>query len=83
MIHAAITAIVVFLFGPLAGLGSAVFFVGREHTQAEYRWIAAYGGGKRANLPYWGGFDPRVWSLKSILDFALPLALATLAWILL
>ena len=39
----------------------AAFFVGREITQAEYRWIEAYGRGQRANLPWWGAFDPRVW----------------------
>lgn len=33
----------------------------RELTQAEYRWIEHFGSGLRANMPWWGGFDPRVW----------------------
>ncbi len=55
--------------GPIASL----FFVGREITQAEYRWIANYGLGLRANMPWWGRFDPRVWDIHSITDCALPL----------
>ncbi len=39
----------------------AAFYLGRELAQAEYRWIAAYGLGLRANMPWWGPFDPRVW----------------------
>lgn len=36
--------------------------ISREITQAEYRWIEHYGGGLRANMPWWGGFDMRVWN---------------------
>jgi hypothetical protein len=41
----------------------AVFawFFSREIAQAEYRWIEHFGAGLRANMPWWGGFDPRVW----------------------
>lgn len=42
------------------------FFAGREHAQAEYRWIEKFGQGKRANMPEWGGFDPRVWDTHSL-----------------
>lgn len=45
-------------------VGSVVFLV-REHTQAEYRWIETFGKGLRANLPWWGGLDPRVWDTHS------------------
>ncbi len=31
----------------VGGVGGAAFFIGREHTQAEYRWISAFGHGKR------------------------------------
>lgn len=57
-----------------AALGAALF-LGREHAQAEYRWIAAYTpDGRRASMPWWGGFDPRVWhKLDAILDLTLPL----------
>lgn len=37
------------------------YFVGREFAQAEYRWIEQFGQGLRANMPWWGVFDQRVW----------------------
>lgn len=37
------------------------YFMGRELAQAEYRWIEEFGGGLRANMPWWGAFDGRVW----------------------
>lgn len=54
-----------------ACFGMAIF-VGREHAQAEYRWIERFGNGKRANLPVWGAFDYRVWDLGSIFDWLAP-----------
>ena len=54
----------------------ALFYMGREHAQAEYRWIEHYGAGRRANMPWWGGFDPKVWNLKSLTDWLLPLVSA-------
>lgn len=57
----------------------AGFYVGRELAQAEYRWIETYGQGRRANMPRWGAFDPRVWrKLDSWLDWALPAAAVVL-----
>ena len=45
----------------------------RELTQAEYRWIEEFGAGLRANMPWWGGLDPRVWrNLDPWLDWLLP-----------
>ncbi len=44
-------------YGAIAG---CTFFIAREHTRAEYRWIEMFGHGKRINMPWWGGFDPRV-----------------------
>jgi hypothetical protein len=57
------------------------FFVGREHAQAEYRVIEHFYEGKRANAPWYGGFERRAWSLKSILDFVLPIAATAIALI--
>ena len=57
-----------------------LWFVAREQTQAEYRWIAEFGGGHRANMPWWGGFDYRVWDLASVLDFAVPIVAVTVVW---
>jgi hypothetical protein len=60
-------------FGWWAGaFAGAFFFIGREHAQAEYRVIQKFYGGKRANMPWWGGFDPKAWDLKSMLDWLLP-----------
>ncbi len=45
-----------------AGAAAAIaWFVSREITQAEYRWIEHFGAHHRANMPWWGGLDPRVW----------------------
>lgn len=52
---------------------AAAWAISREITQAEYRWIEAYGGGLRANMPWWGGLDPRVWHhLDPWIDWIVP-----------
>ena len=46
------------------GAGAAAgcsWSISREITQGEYRWIEHLGGGTRANMPWWGGLDLRVW----------------------
>jgi len=49
------------------------YFVSREIAQAEYRWIETYGHGLRANLPWWGWADVRVWpKLDQWLDWIGP-----------
>lgn len=66
--------IVGLIFG-MWGVGGSLgclWFIAREHTQAEYRWIARFGEGKRANMPWWGGFDLRVWNVASLLDWLFP-----------
>ncbi|HFI7529051.1 TPA: hypothetical protein ACGSDS_000132 [Escherichia coli] len=62
-------------FSGMWGAGGAIgcmWFIAREHTQAEYRWIAQFGAGKRANMPWWGGFSWRAWNLPSLLDWFVP-----------
>ena len=67
--------------------GAAAAFcwaIAREITQAEYRWIEQFGHGLRANMPWWGGLDLRVWqSLDPWLDWGAPtvavIALAAIA----
>ena len=55
-----------------AALGAGVF-IGREHAQAEYRWIERYGKHLRANLPWWGWADRRIWDFHSAFwNLALP-----------
>lgn len=58
-----IQLIVRFISGSwIAGAAAAfAWFVSREIAQAEYRWIEQFGGGLRANMPWWGGLDLRVW----------------------
>jgi hypothetical protein len=57
-----------------AGAAAAcTWFVSREITQAEYRWIEQFGAGRRANMPWWGGLDARVWQhLDPWLDWIVP-----------
>lgn len=67
------------VYGAIAG---CTFFIAREHTQAEYRWIEMFGHGKRMNMPWWGGFDPRAWDVASLMDFAVPVVACLLVWLL-
>lgn len=54
-------------------LAAAAWSISREITQAEYRWIEQFGSGLRANMPWWGGLDPRVWQKADPwLDFIVP-----------
>ena len=67
---------------PAGAAVACVWAVSREITQAEYRWIEQFGGGRRANMPWWGGLDHRVWlKLDPWLDWIVPslLAIATAA----
>lgn len=48
------------------------YFIGREYAQAEYRNIEHFYGGRRANMPYFGGLEPRAWTIKGLLDWILP-----------
>jgi hypothetical protein len=52
----------------------AAWFLGREHAQAEYRYIHLNGGDRYATkrIPEFAAFDPRLWSQDSMMDFALP-----------
>jgi hypothetical protein len=49
----------------VGGLIPSVFFVGREHAQAEYRWIEKYGQWRRYNLKWHHVFDKRIWNVHS------------------
>ena len=63
-----------------AGAAAAcAWSVSREITQAEYRWIELFGSGRRANMPWWGGLDLRVWQkLDPWLDWLVPSLIALL-----
>lgn len=63
------------LAGAMLGIG---FFAGREHSQAEYRSIEQFYGGKRANMPNdFVGFMLRAWDLDSVLDLLFPIIVCT------
>lgn len=56
-------------------IAATAWAISREITQAEYRWIEAHGDGLRANMPWWGGLDLRVWQrLDPWLDWIVPVA---------
>ena len=86
LIHAAIAIAAQFAVGLLTGnwwlggLLACTWWIAREHTQAEYRWIEKYGQGKRANMPEWAGFDYRVWNVASLLDFVSPVIACTVTY---
>lgn len=83
LMHAAVAvafqAVIGLSFGQWAEGGAigCMWFIAREHTQAEYRWIAQFGAGKRANMPWWGGFDRRAWNIPSLLDWLVPVLACT------
>jgi hypothetical protein len=85
--HSAYALLFMVIIGLLTGnlfagvcVGSA-FFMGREHAQSEYRVIQKFYDGKRENMPWYGGFEPRGWNKKSVLDFVLPIAATTIVFI--
>lgn len=61
---------------PAGACVASAWAVAREITQAEYRWIDAFGHGLRANMPWWAGVDYRVWlQTDPWLDWLVPCAL--------
>lgn len=51
---------------------ASFYYVGREVAQAEQRVIQNYYNNKRANAPWWCGFQVRAWTVKGFLDWFLP-----------
>jgi len=82
--HSAYALLFMAIIGLLTGnwlagaLFSSGYFLGREMAQAEYRVIQKFYEGKRANMPWYGGFEIRAWDLKSVLDFGLPIIVTTI-----
>lgn len=56
-----------------AALGAGVF-IGREHAQAEYKYIQANGGSRHntPQAPELGALSRKYWSLDSVLDLVVP-----------
>lgn len=87
MTHALITAIwcLIFLFTnihPTFYALPAIWYMGREFTQAEYRIIESKYDHKRANMPWYGGFMPEAWTIKGVLDWVLPSLVALIFFLL-
>jgi hypothetical protein len=62
--------------GAIAGI---FFFAGREITQAEYRNIEASPSKLRKDMSVFGGFNPKYWTLKSIVaDLTIPSVITVL-----
>ena len=86
LIHAAFAVVLQCAIGVFLGMWAAggaigcIWFIAREHTQAEYRWIAQLGGGKRANMPWWGGFDWRAWNMPSLFDWLVPVLVCAVVY---
>jgi hypothetical protein len=78
MIHIAVALAIQLVLAPfglwVGAAAASAFFIGREITQAEYRNIAANYGGKRANMPWYGGFQKQAWTTKGLFDWILPTA---------
>lgn len=58
------------------GLMGVLLFIGREHAQAEVRYIQANGGSRYATprAPEVGCLHPRYWNTGSVLDIVVPAA---------
>lgn len=79
--HLLISIVLQSVIGGLTGdwwAGAAVcaaLWIGREQAQAEYRWIAWYGGGDRQKLRWWDALRPKVWDFHNAFwNLALPIA---------
>lgn len=58
----------------LGGLFAAGVFIGREHAQAEYRWIRHFGNYNRDNFRWFNAFEVRSWTTDSFFwDMLLPI----------
>ena len=80
MIHAGITlvfciALLVSGFSNYLVCIPIFFYIGREYTQAEYRYIEAHGK-KRSECPWWCGLAKESWTVKGVMDWFLPAIVA-------
>lgn len=62
----------------LGAFAAIVMAVTREITQAEYRWIEAFGHGLRRNMPDLAGFYVWEWNAHSVAETVAAVAAVTL-----
>ncbi|MFA5493260.1 MAG: hypothetical protein WC247_00665 [Porticoccaceae bacterium] len=85
--HSVITLFVQALFGLLfdnwviGAVLAVCFWLGREHAQAEYRWMRLFGNGTRASMPWYGGFDPKAWDKDGLFDWLVPIVAAIVLYV--
>lgn len=65
----------------LGGLFAAGVFIGREHAQAEARWIRHFGNYNRANYRWYNVLEVRAWTVDSFFwDMVLPIISVLIVW---
>ncbi|GAA3704476.1 hypothetical protein GCM10022421_09110 [Oceanisphaera sediminis] len=69
---AAVLAAFLFNWQWQAALAMTAFWAGREHAQAEYRWLTAHKA-NRSRMPWCAGFLPESWHRDGLVnDLLLP-----------
>jgi hypothetical protein len=65
------------------GVAACLFWAGREHAQAEARYIAQLlPTHHRSDMPWWAGFAPRAWTLDAfVFDLCLPIVAVELLYL--
>jgi hypothetical protein len=74
MIHGLISLLIateLAFISPWLAFLPAAFYLGREHSEAEYRYMKAHHT-NRADSPWYMGFLPESWTLDAVLDCAIP-----------
>jgi hypothetical protein len=70
-IFSAIFALALSCIDPFLCFLPAAFYLGREHSEAEYRYMKKHKT-NRENSPWYMGFLPESWTLDGVLDCAIP-----------
>lgn len=89
--HTVVAILIQLIYGILTddwcigAVAAIFFFIGREHSQAEDRWIYKFSIKGREGAPFYCGLDPRVWykEYDAILDWIIPsIVVITIAYFL-
>lgn len=88
LIHTIISLVIqgllfLLLADPILGVTASLLWLGREIAAAEYRHIQSLPSRLRKDMPWLGGLYPRYWTIKSLLDWIVPLVVTSLVAILL
>jgi hypothetical protein len=57
---------------------AAAVCIMREITQREYQWIAQFGGGHRANMPFYAGWKVWEWNSHSVSETVVAIVVSLL-----